>query len=157
MHRALKRLLTSFAAGRLLPHCGERMVLTHSSNESFQGSVKTMHLLALCAQGIIACAIAFVWIVRLPQVSAEFHEYGLSDLVRTLVGAAKIVLATLLVVAIWYPALALIPALLMACLMVCAVVAHVKVHHAWRKSVPAGLLLVLSLFVAYVYARPINL
>jgi uncharacterized membrane protein YkgB len=111
-----------------------------------------MHLLAICAQVFLACSIAFVWVARFPNVVAEFHEYGLPDSVRTLVGAVKIVLATLLIVAIWYPALAMIPALLMAALMFCAVVAHVKVHHAWLKSMPAAGLLVLSLFVAYVYA-----
>jgi hypothetical protein len=115
-----------------------------------------MHLLAICAQVLLACSIAFVWVARFPNVIAEFHEYGLPDSVRTLVGAAKIVLATLLIVAIWYPALALIPALLMAALMVCAVIAHVKVHHAWLKSAPAASLLVLSLFVAYAYAGSLH-
>jgi hypothetical protein len=76
--------------------------------------------------------------------------------VRSVVGAVKIALSTLLLVAIWYPALALIPALLMAGLMVCAVVAHVRAHHAWQKSAPAGVLLVLSLFVAYAYAAPVR-
>lgn len=115
-----------------------------------------MHLLALCAQVIIACSIAFVWIAHFPNVVAEFHEYGLPDLVRSSVGATKIALSTLLIAAIWYPALATIPALLMALLMVCAIVAHLRVHHAWQKSAPAAGLLVLSLFVAYAYAGPIH-
>jgi DoxX-like family len=111
-----------------------------------------MHPLALCAQVIIACSIAFVWIARFPNVVKEFHEYGLPDYIRTLVGAAKITLATLICAAIWYPALAIIPALLMACLMACALAAHWKVHHEWQKYVPATLLLGLSLFVADAYA-----
>ncbi len=111
-----------------------------------------MHLLAVCAQVIIACSIAFVWIVRFPNVAREFHEYRLSDTIRSAVGAAKISLATLLCVAIWHPELALIPALLMAGLMVCALIAHGRVHHPWQKYVPAALLLVLSLFVAGVYS-----
>ena len=113
-----------------------------------------MHVLALCAQVIVACSVVFVWVAHFPNVVAEFHEYGLPDAVRTVVGAVKIALSTLLLVAIWYPALAVIPALLMAGLMVCAIVAHVRVHHAWQKSVPAGVLLVLSLFVAYAYWAP---
>jgi hypothetical protein len=115
-----------------------------------------MHVLAVCAQVIIACSIAYVWIVRLPNVSSEFREYGLSDFLRTLVGAVKIVLATLIFVAIWYPALATIPALLMAALMACALIAHAKVHHVWQKYVPAGSLFVLSLFVANVYRGSIH-
>ena len=114
-----------------------------------------MHVLAICAQVFIACSIALVWVVRFPNVVAEFHEYGLSDFMRTLVGAMKISLATLLIAGIWYPAMVKVPALLMACLMVCALAAHLKVHHAWRKYVPSAFLLVLSLFVAGVYARAI--
>ena len=111
-----------------------------------------MHRFALCAQVIIACSIAFVWIVRFPNVVAEFHEYGLPDIIRSLVGSTKIVLATLLCAAIWYPELALIPAVLMACLMGCALAAHWKVHHRWQKFMPAAFLLVLSLLVALAHA-----
>jgi hypothetical protein len=111
-----------------------------------------MHLLTTSAQVILACSIAFVWVLRFPNVVKEFHEYGLPDIVRTIVGDTKIVLATLLIVAIWYPALALIPAVLMALLMLCALAAHWKVKHPWQKYVPAFLLLVLSLFIASAHA-----
>ena len=113
-----------------------------------------MHVLSLYAQAVIACSIAIVWVLRFPNVVKEFKEYGIPDIVRTLVGTVKIVLATLLVVAIWYPALALIPAVLMACLMACALVAHWRVRHSWHKYVPAAFLLVLSVFVASVSVRP---
>ena len=115
-----------------------------------------MHLLAVCAQIVIACSIVFVWVVRFPSVAVEFREYGLSDLIRSTVGATKISLATLLIVGIWYPALVTIPALLMACLMVCALAAHAKVHHPWQKYVPSALLLLLSLLVADVYAKSMH-
>ena len=115
-----------------------------------------MHPLVVCAQAFIACSIALVWVARFPNVVAEFYEYGIPDWVRTVVGATKISLATLLVAGIWYPALVTVPALLMAGLMLCALAAHLKVHHVWQKYLPSGLLLVLSLFVAYVYARPIH-
>ena len=115
-----------------------------------------MHALAVCAQVIIACSIALVWVARFPNVVKEFHEYGLPDFIRTLVGATKISLATLLVAGIWYPALVVIPALLMALLMVCAQIAHVKAHHPWHKYVPSFALLVLSLFVAGVYRGMIH-
>jgi hypothetical protein len=115
-----------------------------------------MHRLVVCAQVFIACSIALVWVIRFPNVVAEFHEYGIPDWMRTLVGAVKVSLATLLVAGIWYPALVPVPALLMAALMLCALAAHLKVHHAWQKYVPSGLLMVLSLFVAYVYAKLIH-
>jgi hypothetical protein len=100
------------------------------------------------AQIVIAVSVAWVWIVRLPNVGREFEEYHIPDLIRNLVGASKIALGTLLVAGIWYPSLVLLSALLMAFLMVCAVLAHVRVHHAWQRSVPAVVLLALSLFVA---------
>ena len=115
-----------------------------------------MLTLAVCAQVIIACSIALVWVARFPNVVKEFHEYGLPDAVRTVVGAAKISLATLLIAGIWYPALVFIPALLMALLMACAQVAHVRAHHTWDKYVPSLALLVLSLFVAGVYGGYIH-
>jgi hypothetical protein len=116
-----------------------------------------MHSFAIAAQIIIACSIVLVWVIRFPNVVMEFQQYGLSDALRTWVGAAKISLATLLVAGIWYPALVPVPALLMACLMVCALFAHLKVHHAWQKYVPSALLLILSVFVAYVYRGSVNL
>ncbi len=112
--------------------------------------------LAVLAQVILALSIVLVWVVRFPNVVKEFHEYGLPDGVRTLVGATKISLATLLIAGIWYPAMVAIPALMMAFLMVCAQGAHMKVRHPWQKYVPSLLLLVLSLFVAAVHLNVVH-
>jgi hypothetical protein len=69
----------------------------------------SMHSLTIAAQIVIALSIAFVWIYHFPNVVNELHEYHLSDLVRSTVGAAKISLATLLVAGIWHPNFVLIP------------------------------------------------
>jgi hypothetical protein len=106
-----------------------------------------MHTAVICAQLLIAVSIAFVWIVRLPNIVKEFHEYQLSDLVRNAVGAAKIALSTLLIVGIWYPRVLFVTALFMALLMLCAQVAHLRAKHAWQKFMPSLGLLLLSLFV----------
>lgn len=111
-----------------------------------------MHTAAICAQVVIALSIAFVWIVRLPNIVIEFHEYGLPDLVRNTVGAAKLCLSTLLIAGIWYPALVPIPALLMAFLMLCAQLAHLKAKHSLQRYLPSLGLLLLSLFVWAVYS-----
>ena len=116
-----------------------------------------MHLFAVCAQVFISLSIVFVWVIRFPNVVREFQEYGLSDAIRTWVGATKICLATLLVAGIWYPALVTIPALLMAGLMLCALAAHKKANHAAQKYAPSALLFVLSLFVAYVYRGSLHI
>jgi hypothetical protein len=64
-------------------------------------------------RNFVAISVVIVWVFRFDNIVKEFKQYGLSDLTRTIVGATKIVLATLLV-AVWYPSLVLIPSLLMA-------------------------------------------
>lgn len=109
-----------------------------------------MNNYSMIAQIVIALSIAYVWIFRFNNIVIEFKQYGLSDLIRTMVGSAKIILSTLLVAGIWYPSLVLIPSLLMAFLMVCAQYFHFKVHNVWQKRVPSFLLLLINLFIAAV-------
>ncbi len=102
------------------------------------------------AQIIVALSIFYVWIFRFENIVKEFKQYGLNDLTRTMVGSLKIALSTLLVAGIWYPALILIPALIIALLMVAAQYFHFKVGNPWQKHIPSFLLLVLCLFIAAV-------
>jgi hypothetical protein len=53
--------------------------------------------LSVIAQPIVAISVVIVWVFRFDNIVKEFKQYGLSDLTRTIVGATKIVLATLLV------------------------------------------------------------
>lgn len=105
---------------------------------------------AVVAQIIVALSIFYVWIFRFSNIVKEFNQYGLSDLTRSLVGAAKISLSTLLVAGIWYPSLILIPSLLIAFLMVSAQYFHFKAGNPWIKHVPSLILLLLCLFIAAV-------
>jgi len=102
------------------------------------------------AQLIVAVSVVFVWVFRFDNIVKEFKQYGLSDLTRTIVGSAKIALATLLIAGIWYPSLVLIPALLMAFLMLSAQYFHFKVNNPWQKRMPSLILLLLCLFIAAV-------
>ena len=105
---------------------------------------------AFIAQLIVAVSIVIVWVFRFDNIVKEFKQYGLSDLIRTMVGSAKIALATLLVAGIWYPSLVLIPSLIMAFLMLSAQYFHFKVKNPWQKRIPSLFLLVLCLFIAAV-------
>ena len=105
---------------------------------------------SIIAQVIVALSIAYVWIFRFDNIVKEFKQYGLSDLTRTIVGASKIALSTLLIAGIWYPDLVLIPALLIALLMLSAQFFHFKVGNPWQKHMPSLLLLILCLFIAAV-------
>ena len=112
-----------------------------------------MNIYSIIAQLVIALSVGYVWIFRFDNIVKEFKQYGLSDLTRTLVGASKIVLATLLVTGIWYPKLVFIPALIMAFLMASAQYFHFKVKNPWLKHLPSLFLLVLSLFVAFLASK----
>ncbi|MCY2960020.1 MAG: DoxX family protein [Planctomycetota bacterium] len=111
-----------------------------------------MDKLAVVAQVVIAVSVLYVWVFRYDNIVKEFREYGLSDLFRSMVGAAKIALSTLLLAGIWYPQLVLVPALAMAALMAGAQASHFKVRHPFPAFVPSLVLLLLSLFVAAVRA-----
>ena len=113
-----------------------------------------MNTYAIAAQLIIAASIIYVWVFRFSNIIAEFRQYGLSDLTRSAVGAAKIVLATLLVTGIWYPALVFVPSLFMGFLMLSAQYFHFKVRNPLYKYVPSFFLLLLCLFLAVVSERP---
>jgi hypothetical protein len=106
--------------------------------------------LSMAAQVIVAASIFIVWVLRFDNVVNEFKQYSLSDLTRTFVGSAKIVLATLLVVGIWHDEFVLIPSLLMAFLMLSAQYFHFKANNPWMKRLPSLLLLLLCLFIASV-------
>lgn len=111
-----------------------------------------MNKLVILSQLIIAFSIVVVWVFRFENIVKEFKQYGLPNLVRNMVGATKIALATLLVAGIWYPSLVLVPAIIMAFLMACAQIAHIRVKNPWHKYVPSFVLLLLSLYVAAAYA-----
>lgn len=106
--------------------------------------------LSVVAQLVVSASIIIVWVFRFDNIVKEFHQYGLSDLTRSIVGSTKIALATLIVAGIWYPSLILVPALLMAFLMLSAQYFHFKVNNSWQKRIPSLFLLLLCLFVAAV-------
>ena len=112
-----------------------------------------MENITIIAQLVVAVSVAFVWIFRFDNIVKEFKQYGLSSLTRTMVGAAKLILATLLVVGIWYQELVLIPAILMGVLMLAAQYFHFKAGNPLRKRLPSLVLLLLSAYIALASAN----
>lgn len=112
-----------------------------------------MENITIIAQLVVAVSVAFVWIFRFDNIVKEFKQYGLSNLTRTMVGAAKLVLATLLVVGIWYQELVLIPAILMGVLMLAAQYFHFKAGNPLQKRLPSLVLLLLSAYIALASAN----
>ena len=118
-----------------------------------------MEILIMLCQIIIALGIFNVWILRYGKetnwrggeaktMKEEFSAYGLPGKVMVFIGGAKILLATCLIIGIWIPLLVKPAAIAMAFLMIGAVSMHVKVKDPLQKSLPAFIMLVLSLIVA---------
>lgn len=116
-----------------------------------------MENLVVISQLVLALSVAYVWIFRFDNIVLEFKQYGLPDLIRNLVGATKISLATILILGIWYQVPVLYAALFMAFLMICAQLAHFKVKNPISKHIPSFILLLISLFIAGVHAEIITL
>jgi hypothetical protein len=109
-----------------------------------------MEKLVVLVQSTVALSVAYVWVFRFHNVVKEFNQFGLSDLTRSSIGAAKISLATLLVVGIWYSTLVLIPSVLMGLLMIGAQYFHFKIKNSLIKHLPSLALLILCAFLAFV-------
>ncbi len=106
-----------------------------------------MEYLVTVLQIAVACSVAYVWIFRYPNVVAEFLHFGLGDVLRNAVGAAKTALATMLVVGIWYPPVVPLAAAGMAVFMLVALSFHFKVGNPFIKKLPSLILFLLCVFI----------
>ena len=109
-----------------------------------------MDKITIAAQLVVSLSVLYVWVFRFDNIIKEFKQYGLSDLVRNIVGASKISLSALLIAGVFYPGLVLFSSLSMAFFMFCAQLAHVKVKNPLTKYIPSLVFLILSLFIAAV-------
>ena len=92
-----------------------------------------------------------LWVFRFDNIVIEFEQYGLSSLLRNIVGASKISLATILVIGIWQNEYLFFASTAMAFLMLCAQFFHLRAKNNWIKFIPSLSLLILSLFIAFSY------
>lgn len=108
-----------------------------------------MEKILILSQIVIASSVFIVWIFRNDNITKEFQQYNLSSLTKNLVGAIKISISTVLILAIWYPELLFVSAILMAFMMLCAQYFHFKVNNPIHKFLPSLFLFLTSLFVAF--------
>jgi hypothetical protein len=106
-----------------------------------------MEELVTIAQLIIAISVYYVWVFRFHNVIKEFEAFGLSDVIRNIVGASKISIATLLIVGIWHSSFILISSVLMGLFMIGAQYFHFKVKNPFIKHLPSLILLILCIFL----------
>ena len=111
--------------------------------------------ISLVLQVVMALGLLNVWLVRTGSATPyrggdarslkeEFAAYGLPDFFFYLVGLLKVGSAIMLIAGIWIDGLVLPAAALVAVLMVGALVMHIKVKDPAIKSLPAFLMLVMS-------------
>jgi hypothetical protein len=119
-----------------------------------------MEILIMVLQVIVGLSILNVWLVQNKKATRwrggdattiveEFQVYGLPDWSVYVVGTLKVILAILLLAGIWYPALRLPAAAGLALLLSGSVAMHVKIGDPLIKSFPAGLFLLMCLFIVY--------
>ena len=110
-----------------------------------------MENILVISQIIISISILIVWVFRYDNIVLEFEQYGLSSLLRKIVGASKISLATILIIGIWHHEYLFFASIAMAFLMLCAQFFHFRAKNNWIKFTPSLSLLILSLLIAYSY------
>jgi hypothetical protein len=119
-----------------------------------------MEYVIIALKLIVGLSILNVWLVRSKQPTAwrggeagniaeEFKAYGLPVWFMWTIGSAKVALALLLLVSIFYAQFEAIAAYGIAFLMLGAIGMHVKIGDPLKKSFPAFTFLVLSLLIAY--------
>ena len=108
----------------------------------------TLGNLTILAQLIVAISVLFVWVFRFHNVEKEFKQFGLSVTIRSAVGAAKIALATLLLVGLCQPCYVFYSAILMGFFMLSAQYFHFKLKNPLQQRIPSFIFLSLCVFIA---------
>ena len=119
-----------------------------------------MQIVLAVLQIIVAIVLLAVWLARPTQpteyrggdaktMKEEFAVYGLPGWTMYLVGTLKVGAAIALLIGIGLHALVLPAALLILLLMIGAIVMHLKIHDPLKKSIPAVILLMLSVCISF--------
>ena len=117
-----------------------------------------METLVQICQIVVGCGLLNVWLLRFNKATAyrggkassmleEFAAYGLPAWSCYLVGFLKVASAFALLAGLLYPVLILPAASVVAALMAGAIAMHLKVADPFTKSLPALVMLTLSLLM----------
>lgn len=77
----------------------------------------------------------------------EFRAYGLPTWFMYVIGTAKMVIAALLIIGLWIPAVVVPAAAVLVVLMIGAVSMHVKVRDVCIRTMPALVMLAMAVVV----------
>ncbi len=109
---------------------------------------------------VVALGLINVWLLRsglatpfrggaATTLKEEFRVYGLGDFIFWLVGTLKLGSAALLLAGPWFPMVTTPAASVIAVLMIGALGMHFKARDPAIKSIPAALMLALSIWIAF--------
>ena len=109
---------------------------------------------------IVSSTIINVWLFRYDKESVyrggdatnmleEFYVYGLNETFLYVVGTIKVFSALILLIGIFYDKLIFFSAFLISGFMIAAIFMHLKVGDELIKSLPASIILLLSLVIVY--------
>lgn len=112
-------------------------------------------------QIILAAGLVNVWLVRFRKptkyrgggaanMEQEFRAYGLPTWFMYIIGTAKMIIAALLAIGLWIPAVVVPAAAVLAVLMIGAVAMHIKVRDPLMKMLPAMAMLAMAIGVVAV-------
>jgi hypothetical protein len=117
-----------------------------------------MNTLLHTVQIIAALGLLNVWVFRFNRktpyrgalsenLPSEFAAYGLPRWSLWVVGALKLACASVFLAGIWLPKVVLPASVLLTALMIGAVLMHMKVRDPLVRSVPATLMMAMSIFL----------
>ncbi|WP_438969378.1 DoxX family protein [Nonlabens sp.] len=110
---------------------------------------------------VVGLSILNVWLVNRNKLTPwrggnansmqeEFAAYGLSKNMMIIVGTLKCLFAVLLLISIIFSVTEYTGAIGIAVLMAGAIIMHLKINDPIKKSLPAGIFLILSLITLYI-------
>jgi hypothetical protein len=113
-------------------------------------------ILPIALQIIVALGLLNVWLIRSKKstdyrggqaqnLKAEFATYGLPSWVFYFVGGLKILSAVGLIAGLWMPSITYFAAIVVVFLMIGAIGMHIKIKDPLKKSIPAILMLAMSI------------
>ena len=117
-----------------------------------------MNIVISIFQIVVALGLLNVWLLRFQRstpyrggdagsMREEFATYGLPGWSPYVIGTLKVASAVCLIAGLWFRFLVLPSALLVAVLMMGAFAMHLKIRDPLKKSVPALVMLALSIAV----------
>lgn len=117
-----------------------------------------MSVLVQICQVLVGLGLLNVWLVRFNKhteyrggtshsMIEEFAAYGLPKWFCYMIGFLKVTSALVLLASVFYPELAIYPAVVVSFLMLGAISMHVKVSDNLKKSIPAASILAMCLVI----------